>query len=453
MALDRLTGPIGRTHAVMVRRNSYSASSVARYSVQGRLLIRRDPRFPQVQTCAESNWYSLSDLLESESDSARQSEGACKDYLAQILRQTRLNQYKFKVKAKLAGLESLMPLYCSVPHLPDVQVFSSRVPGLPVVVVEVHSSLYGCTIEKCIMSVVEQLRLYRSYDTDITSCTGFAFPKCGTEKQCVVKVQVTWVDLYFSFALTCIRSEDVHQSIRDAVSGQRAPRSLSDQQCEFVVALSPADLTHFGQSAIQIRSTSAILVEERNTQMWYKCPINENEQHVCEKISMTFEGQRTSCVVKYTTEVMCRSVRYVKYKALPHDPLNVTEAYKCLRNLLQELHEAIETYHEYGFAHQDIRLENVCFDANYKPVLIDLDRSLEVYEMPCDNYESSCMYRYRTDIAMSVQQVDWMQLGWLAAWVVHPDPTGSYHSRNFEDLPEDLKTDPFLSTLIERGMW
>jgi len=169
MALDRPTGPIGRTHAVMVRRNSSSASSVARYSVQERPLIGRDPSFPQVQTCAESNWYSLSDLLKSESDSARQSEGACKDYLAQILRQTHLNQYKFKVKPKLAGLESLMPLYCSVPHLPDVQVFSSRVPGLPVVVVEVHSSPYGCTIEKCIMSVVEQLRLYRSYDTDITN--------------------------------------------------------------------------------------------------------------------------------------------------------------------------------------------------------------------------------------------------------------------------------------------
>jgi len=106
-----------------------------------------------------------------------------------------------------------------------------------------------------------------------------------------------------------------------------------------------------------------------------------------------------------------------------------------------------------GIRDKDIRLENVCFDANYKPVLIDLDRSLEVYRMPCNKYESSCMYRYRTDIAMSVQQVDWMQLGWLAAWVVHPDPTGSYHSRKFEDLPEDLKTDPFLSTLIERGMW
>jgi len=297
------------------------------------------------------------------------------------------------------------------------------------------------------MSVVEQLRLYRSYDTDITSCTGFAFPKCGTQKQCVVKVQVTWVDLHFSFALTCIRSEDVRRSICDAASGQRAPKSLSDQQCEFVIALSPADLTHFGQSAIQSRSQSAILVEERNTQMWYKCPINKNEQHVCRIISLAVKA---SCVVKLMTEVICRSVRYVKYKALPHDPLNVTEAYKCLRNLLQELHKAIEMYHEYGFAHQDIRLENVCFDANYKPVLIDLDRSLEVYQMPCDKYESSCMYRYRTDIAMSVQQVDWMQLGWLAAWVVHPDPTGSYHSRNFEDLPEDLKTSILVNIDRER---
>jgi len=33
---------------------------------------------------------------------------------------------------------------------------------------------------------------------------------------------VTWVDLHFSFALTCIRSEDVRRSICDAASGQRA---------------------------------------------------------------------------------------------------------------------------------------------------------------------------------------------------------------------------------------
>ena len=34
---------------------------------------------------------------------------------------------------------------------------------------------------------------------------------------------------------------------------------------------------------------------------------------------------------------------------------------------------------------------------------------------------------------MTPAQIDWMQLGWLGAWILHCE--GDYHERKFEELP------------------
>jgi len=105
---------------------------------------------------------------------------------------------------------------------------------------------------------------------------------------------------------------------------------------------------------------------------------------------------------------------------VPHDPLTVDEASLCLRDLLKGLAQAIQEFHQNGFAHQDIRLENVCFNQQYEPVLIDLDRSRDI-TLRAILYGKSCMYVTK----MTPAQIDWMQLGWLAAWILHCE--GDYH--------------------------
>jgi len=105
---------------------------------------------------------------------------------------------------------------------------------------------------------------------------------------------------------------------------------------------------------------------------------------------------------------------------VPHDPLTVDEASLCLRDLLKGLAQAIQEFHQNGFAHQDIRLENVCFNEQYEPVLIDLDRSRDI-TLRTILYGKSCMYVTK----MTPAQIDWMQLGWLAAWILHCE--GDYH--------------------------
>ncbi len=140
-------------------------------------------------------------------------------------------------------------------------------------------------------------------------------------------------------------------------------------------------------------------------------------------------------------------LRFFKYDTVLHIPLELEDAQKCLPDLLQNLHATIEAYHALGWGHQDIRLENVCFNEEFKPVLIDLDRSCPVGDSPIV-YEGSYMY----EVGMSVKQTDYRQLGLMAAWIVCPSDPKIYHSRKIDDLADEYKNDPFLEKLIREGM-
>ena len=80
----------------------------------------------------------------------------------------------------------------------------------------------------------------------------------------------------------------------------------------------------------------------------------------------------------------------------------------CLFYFVKEVAQALDKYHKLGFSHQDIRLENVCFNGQYQPVLIDLDRSIH-NTASAITYGNSCMYVAKR----SPTQIDFIQLGWL----------------------------------------
>lgn len=42
---------------------------------------------------------------------------------------------------------------------------------------------------------------------------------------------------------------------------------------------------------------------------------------------------------------------------------------------------------------------------------------------------------------LTAKQLDWLELGWLAVWVLYPE--GDYHSRVFEELPDEYREDTF----------
>ena len=51
---------------------------------------------------------------------------------------------------------------------------------------------------------------------------------------------------------------------------------------------------------------------------------------------------------------------------------------------------------------------------------------------------------------MSPEKTDWMQLGWMIAWILEPGE--NYHDRDFEGLSDNLKENTLLKTLIQEGI-
>ena len=411
-------------------------------------LIERHLGSAFADVCASEKRYNLKDLWIREKETIRlcedKNEAACSAYLKEILG----TSYEYKVDNGIAGLGSLPPLYCSTIQRPDVQVLQG---DQILLVIKVHSSRsYEATIEKCVMSVVEHLRVKRSYNKTTTVCTGFAFPKLPTDKegfhQCVVSVEVTWNGVKFQYKLTSIVDiRKVRETVVDACRKACLDSYGTDEQeTNYAVVLSNSELGRiFGDGAIQKHSRSSTLVYVPRQALWYKYSYGGTT--IYDEIMQLIPDRNLLSYIVNFEFVRIENLKFLRYKAVPHDPLTVEEASLCLHDLLKGLAQAIQEFHQHGFVHQDIRLENVCFNEQYEPVLIDLDRSIAITRSPI-SYGKSCMYVSE----MTPDQIDWIQVGWLAAWVLHCE--GEYHERKFQELPAGIHGDQFISKLINEGI-
>jgi len=113
---------------------------------------------------------------------------------------------------------------------------------------------------------------------------------------------------------------------------------------------------------------------------------------------------------------------------------------------LGKIHDALEEFHQANFSHYDIRLENICFDTSFNAVLVDVDRYTDIDE-GFHGSTQSCMYP--GDLPQNC--IDHVQLGWLAAWVLNP--TGKYHQRKWDELPQFIKRETFTSSFVQEGLY
>ena len=358
------------------------------------------------------------------------------------------------VRKRVPHFANLYPLYCSTDQRPGLTV-SRRVDNLPLILVEVHSSPFHATVKKLIFGVTDQLRLYRTYDASITQCVGFALPKLHMQ-QCVIRVSVTWEHMGFAYTLTPItNSECVRDILATAVrtATEAAPSPGLSQELRFLVPLSQGDLSAFGDGAtgspVQLPSSAAILV--RHGMDYFKAPAHYVE--VLQLLTMAVDSTPTPGTIRLHHMRVGRS-GFFKYTGVPYGPLTRTEAQGCLYDLVPQLVQVVKSLHTSGWAHQDIRLENICFDETFRPVFIDLDRCKAAHGV-CWHGEG-CMYSMRG----LASQTDWLQLGLMVCWVLDPglglkageEGEGTYHTRDCKQLCESL-VDPFLKSLINKGMW
>ena len=216
-------------------------------------IVKRDEDSDSVESCNAEKHYNLQDLwkCELQRHMPKDNDNACELYLKAILG---ASSYNYKTDEEIENLNNLPPLLCSTKQRPDVQILHNN---QILTTIEVHSSKsYEATIEKSIMTVVELLRLKRSFNESITSCTGFTFPKqpdsYGQFNQCVVKIKVIWTGLKFLYTLTnIVNIHDVKVAVVDVCNTACLECYTGQQRKNYTMVLSTTELESiFGTGAI-----------------------------------------------------------------------------------------------------------------------------------------------------------------------------------------------------------
>ena len=259
----------------------------------------------------------------------------------------------------------------------------------------------------------------------------------------MVEVEVKWENFQCHYAFRPLKKEEVLPRIHAIMEGAMKSAERVVSTLRVPVRLREEEISHFGPGAIQIESYNAILIKAGD--LMHKIPLWS--QYVASLKSVWGKDLCPYIILESTVG----GVRVFTYPYVKHSPLKVHEATKCLvsyRSFYRSLSNAIEKLHrDLKIAHMDIRLENICFNELFDVVFIDVDRCSEIVGKPVRfTFCNSCMY----NAARAPAEHDWMQLGWLVAWVL-VGGKGQYHGRKFTDLPGLMRKNQLLSVLICDG--
>ena len=147
------------------------------------------------------------------------------------------------------------------------------------------------------------------------------------------------------------------------------------------------------------------------------------------------------------------AVKYFKYPALD-PPKDYQQLQRILVSFIRRVIVAVNEMHDLKLAHLDIRADNVCF-RNSEPVLIDLDRSMEL-NTPAAEIQSlyassdhSSMYSSFPELKerATASHIDWKQVA-IMAYAIYSFPKDvKYHKIDLSKTP----CHTFLKTMFTRG--
>ena len=298
--------------------------------------------------------------------------------------------------------QCLSTLYTSSDQRPDIVVKGNN--GEFLFIVEVHSgddsnSFLG-TINKCVYVTINALRLLRCVNSDvstITSLTSFVFPKSSTQK-CVIMVEVMFHHFNFVYTLRTVALSAIQETLIEEAQSYPLPGMQEVQMygdlviklneserlavCNFTLPLQRVLLQP--QQVTQLRSTSAIVLDDG--EFIFKLSSTALSQHFLYYLYITMFNPLRYSIDLHSTE------GFLSYKKVKYDPLEPQEVYDCLKEFTEQMHTILQELHEAGFAHCDLRPENICIDVLYHLILIDMDRVTTVTcGLPVQGFAATCM--------------------------------------------------------------
>ena len=356
---------------------------------------------------------------------------------------------KVRGEGEIVGLRNFSAL-CSTSILRvDILVYFKE---LLVLFVEIQSSPMVFTERKAAIVGANVLRSIRAKNTDITEVSAFALPNTqGDAGACILKVQVEWAQFHFMTTLTRFKNiEDGVVALTTALRGQRYEMSLSSP---YFITLSTSCCRRLcGKEGHQIECQHHVVVKSIDGYI-YKLLYEAEEQQGFGEFLRIMRTKTALKNVIYPEDVTPpnRTTVLQKYRCSKFGPLNQAEARKCLRSFIVGAKSALDELHGIGLSHNDIRLPNFCFNANFEVILIDLDRVWLIGELYPMFYKEekegrSCMYKVDSN-CYNGKHTDLMQLGLLVAWVLEPEEL-NYHERTLTSHSKFIREDKFISTLV-----
>ena len=395
--------------------------------------------------------YSLQRLtsLQEVPCSSRVAEGEVADWLVKELD---ISSRRVMTNQALKLKPNIDPQNISEHKKPDVMIMSDEAEPTTLVQIEVDSGKsWERTMRKLARGLAHQLTSLRNWDDTTEKVSGFYFP--FRKQECVVRVEVTWLDRQLRFHVEYFNLLDpsevggiVRSVWKDAEDLKARCNGVHNN---FSIPLSRDFIRReFGENVLQISSRQAVVLVDPTKRKVYKHPLSDR---VC---NLLLSGLMDRTVNKKFTPSRSELPRVIKWVGSKYyfefnllgNPLDRSEAKKRITTFLASVIEAVEELHNLAdpIAHLDIRLDNICTDEHDKAVLIDFDRMQ--YFSTSYKYGSyrSVMYRVPGGKKWTAKQVDWRQVGIMIVYIL-TDHLYDYH----EKIPPYRH--PFIKELIEEG--
>lgn len=368
------------------------------------------------------------------------------------------DEKKFTARAGVADDFKILPSLLNSTLISDVVYAREQ---WPLICFEIQSGgEYQKTVAKLIGVCIDQLRLFMNANNTITETCGFALPK-NDEKAAVTECWVTWTNFRFDIKFRLLSKEAARVAVSQRMAEMRKLYSAKlegryPRSCT-LLPLATSELKAFGYQATQIRSNSAIVVHSPAEQLYYKWYYNTPRWKV--------KKAKSLAVVK---PLGTRDFGSLKFQVFPEVDRSLSRWDSVREHCVEYvrlLHAALESLHrEDQMAHLDVRIENTCFsltpkqagrcEAEYKLLLLDLDRSQPVTNPVSDLHEKYVSNLYASEATWTCGQLDFKQLGILIALVLDETLTVEQPLPEKSGISPALQpVYPLLCALIQQGKW
>ncbi len=273
---------------------------------------------------------------------------------------------------------------------PDVVLFKI-VDGLrhPVVLIEVESS--GdvlSTVNKLANGIMCQIIYLRNTGQTISTLKGFFIPvNAGNAEKVTVKFDEN--QLRFNCKRIPVTRAEIIPAIVQAWNNQKSCFPLQPSLGLTFPISSELIRENFSDSAFQVKSGLSVVIHDPSNRCYYKYSLLNNEIQSHLQIA---EKARLS--VYPTDHIKFLSKWFYKYPQMiqPFRKEDISTSVHFLIELVHGTVKALLDLHRTGYAHNNVRIKNICFrEDTHEVVLIDFERSIEVGLDPIE-YGISAMY-------------------------------------------------------------